>query len=237
MIELLGVGVTDRDGRWLLHRVCTEMKAGQVTVVVSRRPEERAAFLDAAAGRRIPVEGRVWVERIPLMWETAGRIRSLVAEARGDSPLAAHRSVSWNVIAGRGPLRGLLRLSRGGGGQAAARALEAAGLGSRARDRVVVLSPLDRARLHIARALARSPRGLILRDLDGPLAPDERRALIALARTLSRTYRLAVVAGIADPALVHAGADRVLGIADGALVFDGAPARFAQATAGAGIPA
>ena len=57
VIELLGVGVTDRDGRWLLHQVCSEMKAGQVTVVVSRRPAERAAFLDAAA-EKPPGAGR-----------------------------------------------------------------------------------------------------------------------------------------------------------------------------------
>lgn len=235
VIELLGVGVADRDGRWLIHHVCAELTAGQVTVVVSRRPEERAAVLDAAAGYRIPVEGRVWVDRIPLMWETKGRVRSLVAEARGDGPLAAHRSLLWNVMAVRVPLGGLLRLPRRRGREAAARALAAVGLSARARDRAAGLTPPDRVRLHIARALTRGPRGLVLRDLDGPLSLDEGRALMSLVRMLSRTYRLAVVAGIVDPSLAHAGADRVLGIAEGSLVFDGPPARFAEAARVAGI--
>jgi phosphonate transport system ATP-binding protein len=235
VIELLGVGVADGEGRWLLRGVCTEVRAGEVTAVVSRRREERAALLDAAGGHRIPVEGRVWVARIPLMWETAGRIRTLVAQARGDAPLAAQRSVTWNVLAMRGPFGGLLRIPRRGGGPAAARVLDAVGLATRARDRASELAPLDRARLHIARALLRGPRGLIIRDLDGPLSPDEGRALMSLARTLSRAYRLALVAGIGDPALAHAGADRVLGIADGCLVYDESPARFAGAALAAGI--
>lgn len=235
MIELLGIGVADEDGRWLVRRVCAEITAGTVTAVVARTPEERAAVLDAASGHRIPVEGRVWIARIPLMRETAGRIRGLVPQARSDAPLAARRSLTWNVLAVRGPFGGLVRLPRPDGAAAAARALDAVGLTARAVDRASGMAPLDRARLHIARALLRGPCGLVLPDVDGLLSAGDGRALMSVAHTVARMYRLAVVVAVGDSALVNAGVDRVLAIADGSLIFDGPPARFGGTARAAGI--
>src|SRR2546426_309791 len=60
MIELLGVGAPRQDGGWMLHRVCAQFRRGEVTLVVSRLPEERDALLDAVAARIVPEEGRVW---------------------------------------------------------------------------------------------------------------------------------------------------------------------------------
>src|SRR5438128_1599611 len=63
MIELLGVGAPREGGGWMLHRVCAQFRRGDVTLVVSRLPEERDALLDAVAARIVPEEVRVWVGR------------------------------------------------------------------------------------------------------------------------------------------------------------------------------
>jgi hypothetical protein len=48
-VELLGIGVPDGDGGWLLHRVCARLTAGRLVAVLSGRPAERKALLDTVA--------------------------------------------------------------------------------------------------------------------------------------------------------------------------------------------
>ena len=126
MIEFLGIGVPDERGGWLLHRICARFERSGLTAVVAARPDTRHAFIDAVAGRHIPVEGRVWVDRIPLMRETASRVRGLVAEAGPEARFTEYRSVLWNtLVTPRAALTGLLRFPRRAERVAAIRALAA----------------------------------------------------------------------------------------------------------------
>src|SRR3989442_14633143 len=86
MIELLGVGAPRQDGGWMLHRVCAQFRRGEVTLVVSRLPEERDALLDAVAARIVPEEGRVWVGRVPGSRDTVRRVRGAGAAVAGGAP-------------------------------------------------------------------------------------------------------------------------------------------------------
>ncbi len=115
MIELLGVGLPRDEGGWLLHRVCATLEAGELTVVVSDADEERRALLDAIVGRRVPEEGRVWVNRVPMMAGAAGRVRRLSGEVDPATGLVERRSLFWNALApvtGPRALGRLLRLPR-----------------------------------------------------------------------------------------------------------------------------
>jgi ABC-type phosphate/phosphonate transport system ATPase subunit len=222
VIELLGVGVPASDGRWLLHRVCARLERGALTAVVAGAPAESGAFLDAVAGRAIPREGRVWVERRPLMPETAGRIRALVADVGGATPFALGRSALWNTLVDSGhPLAGLLRLPRRTERLAALLALEAVGLGERARAPMSALTPAERLRVALARALSWKAVAVVLRDVDALLGADEAAALLALARAMARAHRLVTLASLASPALARTHADRLIVLAEGLLVFDG----------------
>src|SRR5262245_52056530 len=168
MIELLGVGVESGHGRWLLHRVCARLASAQVTAIVSSQPEERWALLDVLGARRVPSEGRTWIEGAPLGRDTAPRLRERLAEVALGVELAEGRSVLWNTLAtGAGRrLRTFLRLPMPGVRHAADHALRTVGLGDMARAPVTSLDVDGRLRIAVARALAASPSVLLVRDPD-----------------------------------------------------------------------
>lgn len=224
MIELLGVGLPRDEGGWLLHRVCATLEAGELTVVVSDDDEERRALLDAIVGRRVPAEGRVWVNRVPVMAGAAGRVRRLSGAVDPGTGLVERRSLFWNALApvpGPRALGRLLRLPRRREREAVLAALERVGLRVRADEPVAALSAFDRVRLLIARALVRRPRNLIVRDPDTAVSPGDVGGLLALLRLLAHTDRLAVVVRVADRAAARPFADRLLVLREGLLVFHG----------------
>jgi ABC-type cobalamin/Fe3+-siderophores transport system ATPase subunit len=233
VIELLGIGLADARGDWLLHRVCARFERGELTALVSARREAGQALLDALTARRIPVEGRVWIQRLPLMSETAARVRGLVVDAGPDARFTDHRSVLWNtLVSPRAALMGLLRFPRPAERAAAARALAAVQLERRRRDAVSTLTSLERARLALARALARRPRALVLRDVDEALGADDAAALLGLVRGLARDERLPAIASVGSAVFARACADRLIVLADGLLVFDGQAIEFNDEVAG-----
>jgi phosphonate transport system ATP-binding protein len=232
VIEFLGIGVPDERGAWLLHRVCARFERSGLTAIVAARPDTRQAFLDAFAGRRIPVEGRVWVDRIPLMRETASRVRGLVGEAGPDARFTEYRSVLWNtLVTPRAALTGLLRFPRRAERVAAIRALAAVQLDARWRDPVGLLTSFERARLAVARALARRPHAIALREIDRALGPEDAASLLRSVRSLAHIERIIAVASVGSASLAHVCADRVIVLADGLLVFDGPAAEFNDAVA------
>ncbi|HEU4439837.1 MAG TPA: hypothetical protein VFT36_11340, partial [Methylomirabilota bacterium] len=79
------------------------------------------------------------------------------------------------------------------------------------------LSPLDRARLHLAQALALRPRLLLLDEPLGALPPDDRPALAALISDI-RAAGATVLFTEREPALAKTAADRVAVLARGTLV-------------------
>jgi phosphonate transport system ATP-binding protein len=232
MIELLGVGAPREDGGWRLHRVCASFRRGEVTLVVSHRPEERDALLMAVAARIVPEEGRVWVDRVPVSRDTARRIRGLVAEVDVHARAVAHRSLLWNVLvtgkSGQRTIHGLLRLPRKTERAAARRALERVGLGGREVELAAALGTVDQARLAIAGALVGKPEALAVREIDAGFDDAEAAVVRGLLQSLARRERLAVLASAASPAAARGFADRLVAIADGLLVYDGAPAGFAD---------
>ena len=233
MIELLGIGVPRARGEgWLLHRVCAQIESGELTMVVSRDPAERLALLDAVAGRRLPDEGRVYIGRVPITRETNAWLQARVAEADLSLSFVESRSVLWNTLAARGPglraLLGFLRLPRPRERQAALRALARVGLRERASETVARLDREGRARLVIARELARQPEHLIAREVDAGLDVRDSGRLLTTLGTLAHSERVGILASAASWTLARAHADRVLGIAEGLLVYDGQPIALAD---------
>jgi iron complex transport system ATP-binding protein len=229
-IDLLGIGVAQPGGTPLLRRVCVRLeRRGELVAVVARRRSERQAFLEVVSGRRIPDEGRVWVNGIPLMRQTAGRIRGVIADAGPDARLAAQRSLFWNtLVTPHAVLEGLWRMPRAAERAAAMRALTAVQLRDRAHDRVAGLSAPERARVVLARALARRTPALVLSDAASALGIDGAIELLGLVRAIARTEQLTVLASTHSVVVARACADRILVLADGLLVFAGSATEFTE---------
>jgi phosphonate transport system ATP-binding protein len=228
LIELLGVGVPREPGQgWLLHRVCAQIESGELTMVVSRDPAERLALLDAATGRRLPEEGRVYIGRVPITRETKGRLRARVGDADLTLPLVTSRSVLWNALATRRPgmraFLGFRRLPLARERRAALEALARLGLRELALERVAQLDAEGRSRLVIARELARGPDHLIVREVDAGLDGQEAGMLLTTLRILAHSGHIAILASAASWASARAHGHRVIGIADRLLVYDGPP--------------
>jgi len=224
MIELIGVGVPRSGGGWLLRELCTTFESGTLVVIGAAARDERLAVLDVAAGRRIPLEGRAWIDRQPLMAETARKVRRGIGDIDPANPLREQRSIGWNVMepgSGRRGLGGLLRLPRRGPREAAADALAAVGLPGRFADPALMLSPSDHVRVLVARALAHGHRHLLVRELDGTTSPPDTRQLLALLRALSRRRGHLVILTLAEPSLAASLADRLLLLAAGRQVREG----------------
>jgi ABC-type phosphate/phosphonate transport system ATPase subunit len=235
MIEMLGVGVADGSGGWWLHRVCARLRRGQLVAVVSSLPQEREALLDSVSGRTVPIEGRMWVEGVPVMRTALGRVRALVGDVRPEAPVSAGRSVLWNTLvaagARRSALPGVLRFPRHAERQAALQAVEALGLQARKDDPVAELDDASRLRLALARALAARPEVLIVRDPDLQVRVGEAAAILERLRALTGAERLLVLTSLASMALATEYADRLVVISEGALIYEGPPGGLSEARA------
>jgi ABC-type phosphate/phosphonate transport system ATPase subunit len=165
------------------------------------------------------------------MAESLGRVRRLCADIDPGASLVGRRSLFWNALApASGPraLGRLLRLPRRQEREAALAALERVGLRAKADDPVAALSGFDRLRFLIARALARRPRHLVVRDPDSAVGADQIGGLLALLRLLARGDRLGIVVSLVDGTAGRAFADRVLVLGEGLLLFHGRAEALAE---------
>ena len=89
MIEILGAGVAGAGGSWVFRRLCARIESPSLVGIVSADPEVRSALFDVITGARIADEGRVWIDRVPVMAATRRRVRSRVADLR-HGPGARH---------------------------------------------------------------------------------------------------------------------------------------------------
>lgn len=214
MVDLLGVGMTDGAAGWLLRRVCARIRPGALTLVVSRQSSPRQALLDAVAGRRVPQEGRIWVNGLPVSRETIRRLRSQVKELEFSAPLIERRSVLWNTLAvaprGLRTVRGCFQLRWRGARRAAHHALDIAGLGARASEPVSGLHRGERARLRVARALAGRLTCLLARDVDLGLSAEDAQTVLALLRVAAQDLSLVVLATVENGWLAYRPGDHVV---------------------------
>src|SRR4029453_10998824 len=160
MIELLGVGVRRNRTTWILRNVCARLEAGDLTLVASPEPQGRRGLIRRVTGRRVPDEGRVWVNHVPLLRANARRVRGLCGVVELPGRLVGERSILWNALAPTGAgrtLGGLLRLPRRQNRNAVHAALERVGLRSRAQEPAAVLAVADRVRLLPARGPGAPP--------------------------------------------------------------------------------
>jgi ABC-type branched-subunit amino acid transport system ATPase component len=228
MIEFLGVGVASPRGGWLLSRLCGHLPGGQVTAVVSADGEERAAVLDCLGGRRVPVEGRLWVHGVPVTPPTLSRIRALVRPAElgarwtdGTKVVDVARTAA---VAGRGFLAATMAMALASERRAVLPALQIVGLHHDADRPAAGLDEDGRVRLAVACALVRRPEVITIADVDEWIAPGRLPGVAAWLSGLAELGRLSIVVSVHSLGLARSLADGLVLLDRGRLVYCG-PAR------------
>jgi thiamine transport system ATP-binding protein len=217
------------DGRRILDDVRLATGTGETVAVVGPSGSGKSTLLRVIAGLQPPAGGRVLVG--------GDDVTALPAHRRGvglmfqDDALFPHRDVRGNVAFG-------LRME--GAERAAidarvAELLTLVGLAGTERRSVRTLSGGERKRVALARALAPSPRALLL---DEPLGALDRPLRERLLRELAAIFEAVQVTSILvthDVAEAFALADRVVVLREGRIVQAATPEELWQAPASAWV--
>ena len=197
--DQLGVGVP---GRPLLATVHTQLVPGRITAILGPNGAGKSTLLAMLSGQRAPRSGHVWMGGQPVSGQGAQALARQRAVLPQDTALAFDFSVREVVEMGRFPHR--QQPSRHEA-HIVAQAMEATGVAHLARRSINTLSGGERARSHLARALAQIWEPLP----DGAkrwLLLDEPTAALDLAHqhhTLALVRRWAVEQGVGVVAVLH----------------------------------
>lgn len=135
--------------------------------------------------------------------------------------MTALENVQMALIAARGQVFGLWSPARRMGREDALALLEQTGMAALAERPAATLAYGDVKRLELAMALAGDPALLLMDEPTAGMSGDERQAMIALVRQLTRARGLAVLFTEHAMDVVFGHADRVVVLARGRLIADG----------------
>jgi len=215
-------GAVSLGGRPVLRGIHLAVTQGEIVAVLGANGSGKSTLVRALLGLVPTTRGEVLLFETPLArfreWHRIGFVPQRATAAAG-----VPASVSEVVASGRLSRQRLLLPARRSDRDAVRRAIDAVGLGDRARDNVSTLSGGQQQRVLIARALAGDPEVLIL---DEPTAGVDAANQRALAETLEllveRGATVVLVAHELGP--IAPLVTRSIVMRDGRVVHDGPPA-------------
>jgi branched-chain amino acid transport system ATP-binding protein len=158
---------------------------------------------------------RVWRLGVGRTFQVTATFGSMSVRENVQTALRSHHKKNYS----------LWSRARGSFGQEAEALLERVGMRSQAERPCAVLAYGDLKRVELAIALANRPRLLLMDEPTAGMAPEERGALMALAATLARDDRLAVLFTEHDMDVVFGFASRVIVMHLGEVIAAGTPAQ------------
>ncbi|GAB4084893.1 ABC transporter ATP-binding protein [Myceligenerans cantabricum] len=208
------------DGRLILDGIGVRAPAGSVTGLLGPNGSGKSTLLRAVAGVVPPDGGDVVFDGDDLLrMGRRARARTLAfveQDASTDLPVTVRDA----VLLGRIPHRALLAGSSGEDREVAGRALRRAGAADLANRDIATLSGGERQRVHLARALAQTPRLLLLDEPTNHLDVAAQLHTMAVLRTLADDG-VSVLAALHDLNLAATSCDHVVLIAAGRVVAAG----------------
>ena len=237
MIELLGVGVRRDKSTWILHNMYARLEAGDLALVAFSRSRRgrKSALIEVVTGRRVPDEGRMWVNHVPLLRATARRIRACAAWSScpgGRSASARSCGTPWRRRA-RPACWADCSVCHASGTETRCSPRSSASAFGAARRTLPQCSawPIG-LRLLVARALTRGPEHLVVSEPDAVLTSTELTVFMGLLRSIAQVERLGVMVSVANATDIWRLADRLLILDGGQLLFAGRPDDIEGARAG-----
>jgi putative ABC transport system ATP-binding protein len=197
-----------------LQGVSVNVRAGEILAVVGPHGAGKSTLLRCLSGQLVPDEGEVWFNSAPVHTLAEPAREALRRDRFGWVEGAAHllpELTAWENAA----LPLLLR----GDGHRASRAtaqewLERLDIGAVARRRPAELTPPQRQRVAVARALVSGPDVVFADEPTAPLHRADRAHVLRTLVSAARSHGITVVLATGDPDTA-APADRVLSLVDG----------------------
>ncbi|MFG2339624.1 ABC transporter ATP-binding protein [Streptomyces yangpuensis] len=207
-------------GTPVVRRVGLDVAPGETVGLVGPNGSGKSSLLRCLAGLRVPDEGTVRYDGVPVRDLSARGIARRVAFVAQDSGLDTDLRVADVVGLGRTPFRDRWRGPDAHDRAVVAAALERVGLTALAGRPWKSLSGGERQRAHIARAFAQQPYGLLLDEPTNHLDVKHQLELMELLSGADQT----VLVALHDLGLAARHCDRLLLLHGGRLVASGAPA-------------
>jgi len=227
-VPLLRVeGLTRRfGGLTAVDAVDLEVANGEILGVIGPNGAGKTTLFALIAGSLAPTSGRVWLEGELVSGLPAHRVvRAGIARTHQIVRPFQNLTVLENVHVAA--LAGARR--KGGAPVALAEELvHTTGLSERARDYPSALTLAHRKRLELARALATSPRLLLLDEVIAGLNPAEAQQLATLIREIRARLGISIVMIEHVMPAVMSLSDRIAVLDHGKKIAEGAPAAIAR---------
>jgi iron complex transport system ATP-binding protein len=226
-VERATLGYRERP---VLTEISLSLQAGEVLGVVGPNGVGKSTLVKASAGTLVPFKGRVTVGGVDLRrMSPAERARWIAVVPQATRLAEAYRALDV-VLMGRTPYLGWF----GREGEAdlgiALRAMERTGSRDLAERVIGELSGGERQRILIARALAQSPKVLLLDEPTAHLDLRHQDEVLKLVRSLADEAGLAVLLTLHDLNLVARFTDRVALLSNGRIRACGLPSDVLQPT-------
>ena len=233
VLEAVGVGV-EMPGKTLLRNTSACFNAGQVTAILGPNGAGKSTLLSLLTGQREPVNGLVRLGGQPLAAhprERLARVRACVAQ---ETQVAFDFTVQEVVELGRYPHR---RHPSRQEAHIVAQAMQATAVDHLAKRALNTLSGGEKARAHLARALAQvwepmvgiagqsQTRWLLLDEPTAALDLQHQHRMLQLVRDWAVGQGVGVVAVLHDLNLALRYSDRCVVLQEGEVVAGGASAQ------------
>jgi iron complex transport system ATP-binding protein len=214
-VEAAGAGYA-AGGRQLLTAVSLTVRRGELVVIIGPNGAGKSTLLALLAGDLRPSQGSIRLLGHPAHADPAALARRRAVLPQ-DPQVSFDFTVADVVQLGRTPYPGGVDF------EAAARAMEAAGVGHLAARTAGTLSGGERALVALARVLAQETPVLLLDEPTAALDIRHQHAVLAAARQRALGGD-AVIVVLHDLAIAAAYADRIVLLSDGRIAAEGPPA-------------
>ena len=211
------------EGKTILDDVSFALQPGRLNALIGPNGAGKSSLLRVILGFEPGTRAHIefaGADFHALRRRERARVAALVEQTAGtDQPIDVHDV----VMLGRLPHQGLWAAdSQSGDEEIAARAMARAGVAEFATRRFSTLSGGEQQRVHIARALAQSPRLLLLDEPTNHLDLSAQIAVMEILRALAREG-LTILVTMHDLNLTAAWFDHVVALDRGRVVAQGTP--------------
>lgn len=228
-LKATGVAVAVQ-GKTLLHPLSASFAAGQVTAILGPNGAGKSTLMSVLTGQRQPGAGQVELNGQPWRCFEPAELAKLRAFVAQESAVAFDFSVREVVELGRYPHRKEVSRSEI---DISTQAMQASAVEHLADRPINTLSGGEKARVHLARALAQvweaRPQGdarwLLLDEPTAALDLEHQHRVLRLARQWAQSHGVGVVAVLHDLNLALRYSDRCVVLQRGQLVADGVTAK------------